>query len=368
MKYEIEELNKFLLETNIPKVKSKPLTFLGISKQPHYENVWSNIYAFFFDSNAEHNLKDLFVQSLIELITKKTGKKFYFDSFFNVNREYFTKDNKRIDILLSNDKEAIIIENKVYHNLNNDLQDYWDSIETEKKQGVILSLRKMTKRQINNSNFIGISHVEFLKCVIHNLPKYFSNANEKYIIFFKDFYQNIINITKPMDKEIINFFYKNQEKINRIKEIRDEYIRYVITEVEQARLGIKEQLQPYANRNEAYRYYLCPNESNLMLTIYFANLFSEKKELIIIVEIQNKLLEQKEKIKNIVFNDNEKQFIKEDFYELNGSWAHFAVQVIKPTDEYLLKLSDSIADTVNNSPLLDIYRKLKKVLVDDKTE
>jgi hypothetical protein len=368
MNYRLEELRNFLLETDIPKVTERPLTFLGISKQPHYENVWSNIYAFFFDIKAEHNLKDLFIQSLLELINKNTGERFHFKSLFEINREYPTNNNGRIDILLSNEKEAIIIENKVYHNLDNDLQDYWNSVEQEKKQGVILSLRKMNKSQINHSKFIGISHLDFLECVINNLPKYFSNVNEKYMIFLKDFYQNIINITKPMDKKIINFFYENQEKINRIKAVRDDYIRYIISEVEQARLGINEELQSYANRNEEFRYYLCPNEGNLMITIYFADLFTEKKELLLIVEIQNELLEQKEKIKNIEFNDKEKPYIKEDFYKSNGSWAHFAFEIVKPTDEDLLKLGGFISNTINNSTILDIYRKLKKVLVNNVDE
>lgn len=361
----LEELRIFLLETDIPKVPKRPLTFLEISKQAHYENVWSNIYAFFFDTKAEHNLKDLFIQSLLELINKSTDDRFYFKSSFEINTEYYTDNNGRIDILLSNEKEAIIIENKVYHTLNNDLQDYWNSVKQEKKQGVILSLHKMPKRQINHPNFIGISHLEFLECVISNLPKYFSNVNEKHIIFLKDFYQNIINMTKPMNKELIHFFNKNQEKISQIKGIRDEYIRYVISEVEQARLEVKEELQSYANRNEEFRYYLCPNEGNLMITVYFADLFTEKKELLIIVEIQNELLKQKREIKNIEFTDKEKSYIKDDFYSTNNSWAHFALEIIKLTDDDLFKLGEFISKTINNSPILDIYRKLKIVLADE---
>jgi len=150
MYYSLEELQNFLLETKIPELTERPLTFLGISKQPHYENVWSNIYAFFFDTKADHNLKDLFLKSLVELIVKYTGKKFHLNLLFEIYREYPTNNGGSIDILLANEKEAIIIENKVFHNLNNDLQDYWDSIEQVEKQGVIFSLRKMTESQINH--------------------------------------------------------------------------------------------------------------------------------------------------------------------------------------------------------------------------
>lgn len=364
MNIELNEHEKFLKETSIPIIQKRPLTFLGISKQPHFENVWSNIYAFFFDPNAEHNLDNLFLQSLIQLINENTNEKFYFNSSFDIDTEYGTNNNGRIDILLSNLNEAIIIENKVYHHLNNDLQDYWNSIVQTKKQGVILSLQKIHKSQINNPNFIGISHLELLQRIITNLPNYFSNANEKYIIFLKDFYQNIINTTNPMDINIIKFFCRNHEEINQIKEIRNSYVGYVISEVEKARENIDEKLEPYGSRNENFRYYLCPNQGNLMITIVFGELFAEKQELLIIVELQNELIEQKEKIKSIDFDEAEIPYLRPEFYNTKGSWAHFAIQLVKPTENDIMNLGDFISKTVNRSPILDIYRKLKTTLVD----
>ena len=40
--YNIKELEAFLQKVAIPKIKASPKTFLGIAKQPHYENVLSN--------------------------------------------------------------------------------------------------------------------------------------------------------------------------------------------------------------------------------------------------------------------------------------------------------------------------------------
>ena len=50
----LSTLQEFLYQEKIPKIKKRPKTFLGIAKQPHYENVLSNIYAFFFDIKEEH--------------------------------------------------------------------------------------------------------------------------------------------------------------------------------------------------------------------------------------------------------------------------------------------------------------------------
>ena len=46
-----------------------PTTF-DISGYPHYEEVISNWYAFFFDPAEEHSPDDLFLQSLVVLINE----------------------------------------------------------------------------------------------------------------------------------------------------------------------------------------------------------------------------------------------------------------------------------------------------------
>ena len=46
---DLNKLQHFINQNDIPIIKGKPKTFLGIAKQPHYENVLSNIYAFYFD-------------------------------------------------------------------------------------------------------------------------------------------------------------------------------------------------------------------------------------------------------------------------------------------------------------------------------
>ena len=362
----LDRLESFLKKTAIPIVNIKPLTFLGISKQPHYENVWSNIYSFFFNYTAEHKFDDLFIRSLALLISRRGKEKFYLSMPFDIETEYRTPKNGRIDLLLSNPFEAIIIENKVYHSLKNDLQDYWDSVPQKKKRGVILSLKRIPKNEINNSNYINITHFELLQCVIENISSYFTNANEKYIIFLKDFYQNVINITNPMDDNVIIFYCKNQDNINKIKDINDSFVNYIISEVEKARNYVDEKLEPYNNHGRNFRYYLCPNQSNLMITIVFENLFNKKKELLIIIELQNDLLDQKEKIKKIVFNSFETPLLRSDFYNKKGTWAHFAILQLEVEDHKMLNLSSHIADSINNSPILHIYRKLKTALVDEK--
>src|SRR5690606_13304261 len=140
-----------------------PKTFLDIAKQPHYENVMSNIYAFYFRINEAHKFKDLFVTSLLELINKETKQ---IDSFFdfNVFTEFSVSDQKRIDILLHNDEQAIIIDNKVYHHLNNDLDVYYNGVNATNKMGVVMSLHSINN--ISHPHFINITHLQLLNKVM----------------------------------------------------------------------------------------------------------------------------------------------------------------------------------------------------------
>ena len=172
---DIVQLQTFLNRSDIPIAKEKPKTYLSIAKQPHYENVLSNIYAFYFDTNGEHNLGNLFIQSLLGLISGsnivKGDSKKVLEEFcdFDCDTEYSTDKNGRIDLLLSNDKNAIIIENKVYHHLNNDLSDYWNSIKLNEnnKIGLVMSLHPIS--DIQHKHFVNITHLDFLNAVMTSL-------------------------------------------------------------------------------------------------------------------------------------------------------------------------------------------------------
>lgn len=50
--YDIEKLNQFLFDANklYKKIPIKEKTFMDVSGYPHYENVCSNILAFYFNS------------------------------------------------------------------------------------------------------------------------------------------------------------------------------------------------------------------------------------------------------------------------------------------------------------------------------
>ena len=179
---DLDELQKWINERKyaIPKKQVRKETILDIAGIEHLENPWSDIYRYFFDIDASHGLSRLFIDSLQNLLKKKDNQYIPLAmEHFKVSREVAVQDekgnNKRIDLLLYNDDEAIIVENKVYASLYNRLDLYWEKPEVpeENKRGVVLSLNKI---RVKNTNFVNITHEELAKEIEKQLPSYFLSA------------------------------------------------------------------------------------------------------------------------------------------------------------------------------------------------
>ncbi|MCD8529054.1 MAG: PD-(D/E)XK nuclease family protein [Chitinophagales bacterium] len=62
-----------LLSNDVPITEIESKNIFDISGFPHYETVWSNLYAYFLKDDEEHGLKDLFLSALLRLINKQTS-------------------------------------------------------------------------------------------------------------------------------------------------------------------------------------------------------------------------------------------------------------------------------------------------------
>lgn len=97
------------------RIPIKEKTYMEVSGYPHYENVCSNILAFYFNPNEEHKLNGLTLHSLIKVIKSKNIDIELNDNIntINVQREYTTLKGNRIDLVIQNDDFLIGIENKL---------------------------------------------------------------------------------------------------------------------------------------------------------------------------------------------------------------------------------------------------------------
>lgn len=373
---DLTALEDFLDHNVIPKIKKRPKTFLGIAKQPHYENVMSNIYAFYFNVDEVHGMEDLFINSLLEIVKESklgTLKKVAEITDFEVVTEVYTKKNGRIDILLSSDDHAIIIENKVYHTLNNNLEDYWNSTKVtdnkeENKIGIVLSLNKLN---VTHGHFINITHVELLKRVIQNMGNYLMAAKDKYVVFLKDFYHNTLNMSKSeMDSKELKFYFDNQTKILEVKDFYFAVRNHIYNQVEAIVNLIDEDLilvKSKGESNKRLRFFLSPRNKNLMFTVFFEKLLTAERGLVLIVELKNELLRNKEQYKTIAFTAEEESTIKPVFFtDKNPNWCHFAVVRYQLNENEVSNLSQFIVEKLEKDQLLAVYRKLNDFIASSK--
>src|SRR5215213_2909494 len=104
----------------LPMSVARPRTFMEITRYPHYENVCSNVLAFFMDPAESHGFGPLMLDALAS--AGNIAAEEVWSNVF-VEREVITLAGNRIDILITSDDRAILIENKIHASVNNPFDD-----------------------------------------------------------------------------------------------------------------------------------------------------------------------------------------------------------------------------------------------------
>jgi hypothetical protein len=376
MNKNLQQLQEFLDQHEIPKSKKRPKTFLGIARQPHYENVLSNMYAFFFDENEVHGFGDLFTLSLMQIVEQdiENNKRFQDNpkelTLFN-NFSTSTEvsiGGKLIDLLLDNGEQAIIVENKIYHHLNNPLDIYWRILNYHNKNkiGIILSLNRI--EHIEHEHFINITHLELMKSVMNNLGNYIMGGSSKYLIFIKDLNQNIINLsTRIMKSSDISFYFKNQNEIDELIKFKESYKKHIISQIGLA--GKKMQgvalkmFKRGSNSRDSYCYYINEKEKNLMYTIIYKEMWNRSPQLLIVVELMHNAVKNLDSYRNIEWTDEDLELIGDGFDPVKVHFTHFAKVFFEPNEAEVLDLSDYILAKIKSSGLGSVFSKLETHLL-----
>ncbi len=209
---DFQQLKVFLQTHEIP-VSEETIGFLEIIGKQHHENINSTIYAHFI--NCGHDVvRNLFVESLCEIVSERSGKILNLKLAL-AQTEVYT-GNGRIDILISDqgNQNAIIIENKIYHFLGNELIDYWQHVKQpdDKKVGVLLTLYPHEIPENVSGKFINVTHIEWIKMVKNRLKP--EILPYKYAVYISDFISTIENLTGdyPMN-ESVKFYFQHAGQI-----------------------------------------------------------------------------------------------------------------------------------------------------------
>jgi hypothetical protein len=249
MELDYEEIFEFL-SLDLPQSPDEVDTFLDIAGYPHYEEVISNIYAYYLDKEAEHGFKDLFFTALCNAIKKKAPEAYksrlaYLQDWseWEVYREVAVK-RKRIDILLEETSgdhpTCIMIENKIFHSLDNPLATYWSYTDSDRKLGVVLTMRKT---RTSHEGFINITHAELLQEIKNLQGHYLETASSRDLFIVKDLIINLKQLEgmKEHQAELLKFYQEHKEKIESVFELRTDVVQAFVNEVNslgENRLGL----------------------------------------------------------------------------------------------------------------------------------
>lgn len=220
----LSNMEKFLKDAEhiYNRIPKKEKTFMEVSRYPHYENVCSNILAFYFNPNEEHRLNDSVVKALLSTIENKQPELINKISTDNISvfREYTTLKGNRIDIVIKNDDFVIGIENKIYASVYNDLDDYAKTLDSINKNSikVLLSLRSENDIVIQKG-FVNITYNELFDNLMDKLDNV--DTTNKWYIYLVDFIASLkgYKVETEMEQEINEWIKNNKENINNFLDI-----------------------------------------------------------------------------------------------------------------------------------------------------
>ena len=245
-----ESLEKITLDINqaqqlikdfkkLEKPPERKKAFLEIIGLSHLEAVSSKALAFFFDTDEVHQLKDLCVQALFDCILDRVKSKSEpAISTQSVEREVITEEGSRIDIIINTYDDLIIIENKLFHTVNNPFESYvnYGKLRRGERNGhyIILGIHKP---ETLPEHFKFISHFDLADAIRNRLGDYLMDADQHYVTLLVD-YLHALDDFNPnsrigkMEQAIVNFFGENHSLLTDVYYAKQHFINYAEQQIQ----------------------------------------------------------------------------------------------------------------------------------------
>jgi hypothetical protein len=218
---------------------------MEVSGYPHYENVASNLLAFFFHPGEEHGLGDLMLRAFVSAAGLQ---QFEGARTAAVRREHITGKGGRLDLLITAGNYVVGIENKIFHPAPNDFADYAGEIERRgTKESVrvkaVLSLEPIRGHgQMAAAGFVSITYGQLWEQVRAHIGHYVQGAHPKWLGFLFDFMETTTRLAgehnglTPTDEFLIshhnvierlladrqNLLGRLSRNVNRLKDMMDD--------------------------------------------------------------------------------------------------------------------------------------------------
>ncbi|HBG69816.1 MAG: hypothetical protein A2W93_00360 [Bacteroidetes bacterium GWF2_43_63] len=339
---DIQQLNDFFSEHKIP-VSKETVGFLEIIGKQHHENINSAIYAHFINSGNDE-VRNLFLDTLLELVDKKSGKSLSLRQAF-AQTEVNTGQG-RIDIVISDQTSDnfIVVENKIYHCLFNDLMDYWRFIKQSESQkvGVLLTLHPHSIPEPVKGKFINITHLEWIKLIETRFnPEVLS---EKYRVYITDFIATIELLTKEYKmNESVKFYFQNAEKVLQANATMDHAHRFIDNQLEIIAGNIG--WQTYGNSMGWRNLWDGKNKLDTYLTILTKDLLEGKLAFTIILELNEKDVKHASELQTMLINHP--QVKDKKWGPQIGKYMHLLCKCYDISEDELENLADFVVRKIH---------------------
>jgi hypothetical protein len=224
-------------------------TFMEVAGYPHYENVCSNILAFYFDPTAEHGMGDMVLSAFFKMVKERAKGSFSepdIPGLVTITREHPAEELKRIDLVIHSEAFTVGIENKIYHWEANDLESYARVIDgmgsgrTVVK--AILCLRADPRAAAPLGGFIRYTYLELWNHVQSLLGHYLSFASPQWVIYLNEFMRTTTRLAgeTPDEIEVTDFFIKNHALIEQLVSDRQQLLNRLATRMKSIEAQVKD--------------------------------------------------------------------------------------------------------------------------------
>ena len=208
-------------------------TYMELCRYPgtRLEEIWSRLFAFFFNPNKPHGFGTMFLDSLNELLEKNGKSKISVEQNFEIETEYKTDNGKKIDLLIIGDKNIICIENKIWAPANNDFKEYEcevKRIKNDKKNADCSCYCILLKPRKSNAKFDGwmsVFYEDFIKSIKNKLNEHATENSEIYLNVLEDWVKTMENEIKDLNcpEFYKDFFDEYSEHLRRLNDCRKQY-------------------------------------------------------------------------------------------------------------------------------------------------
>ena len=223
-----------LLETHafaFPGKEHTVYSVLGIGKK---ENRTSALLAFFLQTPGPHGLGEVFVEAffrcMAEAAPERDFRRLRFDEVTAV-AEAYTMERNRIDLVVRGRDWLLIIENKIGHELNNDLASYEEHaarFHEPNKFFAVLSPNGVTDR-----DWVPVTYEKYCAALRMSLATAcFARPQDKWQAMARDFVLELENVGVELRKRQVDFVREHLGNLIAPEQLWDFYQNSLVAELE----------------------------------------------------------------------------------------------------------------------------------------